>query len=160
MIDSRNVINYEFEQHTQTAPLFRVADRYAEIVVVRLADILVTEFVGPCGKSLVQKYTKKLEQVVRQFNSKPWAYLSVSRNFDALTDEAVTALVESFAFCTRHGCVADAYIINSPVGKHQVAAIRKQFSVARAFDDVLFTQFDDAFEFLSLELARIAIEYN
>ena len=133
---------------TETPPLFECKDRFSSISIRLFDNVVVTEFTGPCGVELVKQYTHALHEFIKGFKGASWGYLSISRNFEAATKEAIVELAYSFAHCQKFGCVADAYVIESLVGQKQIKAMREKFGTHTPFDHVLFANCEQAIAYL------------
>lgn len=138
---------------TVSLPVFHCRDRYGVISIHRLGNILVSQFSGPCSHTIVEKYFHGLLPHIEAMNGEPWAYMSISRDIEAVTQSALAVLDDSFARSARLGCVADAYVINSALGREQLRSLREKYVKGIAFSEVLFDSYQSAFSYLQDRLS-------
>lgn len=134
--------------------IFTCNDRFGAISLHRLDNIVVSQFKGPCSDRVVKSYVRAMLPEIQAFNGTPWAYMSMSVTLEAFTDCALKCLTDSFARSREYGCVADAYVIKSVLGKEQLRSIREKFETQRPLSEVMFTSFDAACVYLNERLSQ------
>lgn len=146
----RNPINDTIEM-----PSFYCRDQFGRISIYRFENIIISEFSGPCSNRIVKQYFAALLSLIEKVSPRPWGYLSVSHNFEAVTEYALATLDTSFERSIKMGCAADAYVIDSALGKEQLRSLRVKYVTEDTLSDVLFESFDDAFRYLSNKISLI-----
>ena len=82
--------------------------------------------------------------------------MSISNGFEAATADALTILTESFMACGSRGCRAEAYVMRSPIARHQVNAMRSKAGL-EINDAVFFPDYRSARRHLNSALATSTI---
>ena len=121
-----------------TTESIRYEDRNGSVVVRRSHKILHAEFSGACSAKIARAFYNACVQFIPEFKGATWGYLSDSISYDAATPEAESIFEQAYTFCLKHGCVAEAYCNNSPVGRAQIARIRSACGIAGDMQSITF----------------------
>ncbi|WP_416306281.1 hypothetical protein [Neptunicella sp. SCSIO 80796] len=130
-------------------------DKYGKYSIEIENRILMVTVSGALGKGLTNKYTQNLYAAVEQLEDKPWAYLANALQFEALTNDGLNYLTESFQYCMQHNCVADAYCMTSSLAINQADRIRRQFGAKDDIQQRLFSEVNSAKVFLNQYLEQL-----
>ena len=142
----------------RTAKLYDVFyhDKYGSVKLRIIGNVLVSQFEGPCGVRLAKNFKRDVIEFVSVLEHQPWAYMSISNGFEAATADALTILTESFVACGSRGCRAEAYVMRSPIARHQVNAMRSKAGL-EINDAVFFPDYRSARRHLNTALATSTI---
>ena len=142
----------------RTAKLYDVfyQDKYGSVKLRIIGNVLVSQFEGPCGVRLAKHFKRDVIEFVSVLEHQPWAYMSISNGFEAATADALTILTESFMACGSRGCRAEAYVMRSPIARHQVNAMRSKAGL-EINDAVFFPDYRRARRHLNSALATSTI---
>lgn len=118
-------------------------DKYGSVKLRIIGNILVSQFEGPCGVRLAKNFKRDVIEFVSVLEAHPWAYMSISNSFEAATSDALTILTDSFLACGNRGCQAEAYVMRSPIARHQVNSMREKAGLELT-SDVFFPDYRSA----------------
>ncbi|MFS1701341.1 hypothetical protein FJ444_12860 [Aestuariibacter sp. GS-14] len=131
------------------------SDKYGSVKLRIIGNILVSQFEGPCGVRLAKYFKRDVIDFVSVLESQPWAYMSISNSFEAATTDALAILTESFLACANRGCRAEAYVMRSPIARHQVNAMRSKAGLEHT-PDIFFADYRSARRHLNTVLVGSA----
>lgn len=136
-------------QHT-----FSFKDRHGSVSLWLDGRILISEFTGPCSGTLAKRYQQAVAGSIEHMGGEPWGYVSCSIDFEAATEGALEILSQTYQLCITHRCVADAYVLGSPVGRAQIVKMRDAFVGVRDTEAVMFDNLDAALEDVKQRLTQ------
>ncbi len=113
-------------------------------------NIIVAEFSGSIDTDLLSTFGERLISTTTQFNSKPWGYISDSRNVLAATPEAELLLTKIGQKMQSANCIISAFVMTSAIAISQMSRVLQ--SVGRDSSKCIFSDITSAKQYVSEHL--------
>ncbi|BDX05262.1 hypothetical protein [Planctobacterium marinum] len=139
----------------QTPDKHQFKNKYGSVSLERNGRIIVASFVGAINAGVLKYFSEHLELLLGELKGRPWCYLNNSPEAMVGTEEAEAVLIESGRLGHKWGCVQAAYVLTSPVAIAQTKRIRENIGIEQPLSDVLFSNEDDAFQYLTAFLDQL-----
>lgn len=137
---------------------YAAQDKHASYVIELDNNTVIARVQGAFCESLIKRFCEDIQEMVKQFDpSFVWAYFGFMPDCDGYTGECEKLLVENSVFAKNHGCLVDAYTINSPVARSQIEQARLKAGIDSPLEKHLFEDEEEALAFIAHHYQQLQV---
>ncbi|MFT4937201.1 MAG: hypothetical protein ACI88A_000215 [Paraglaciecola sp.] len=140
--------------------IFRHKDKHGSYQLDFKNNILRALVIGAIGDSLSRHFHADVLTLVTGEDSHPWAYYGDLLLCDGATFQAEQSILNANIFSTKNGCCIDAYRLQSPLVKDQIARIRAKTGVKTKLEEHTFDTENEALTFLHKQLKLYVLNHS
>lgn len=130
-------------------------DKYGQYSIWARGQILFCVVHGVIGETVAKHFDQDFCQLADSFANSPWGYCGNLSNCDGYTLEAAKRIKQSHQYGLSHGCVIDAYQMQSALLISQSQKFREALGITSHIKNHLFTDTQSCVDFMTAELQKI-----
>jgi len=135
---------------------FSHSGRHGSYQLQLIDNMIIGTLKGALGMNLAQHYLEDLKRLVHKVKHQPWAYITHTTDYHALTPEAGEYLRQAITFSIGNNCRTDAYCVNSAMGAAQLQQMRQLCGINSQMQEHLFDTLEQAKTFVQNRLLQEA----